>query len=144
MTRFPRPDPIVQSMKTLEVAAEQPRIRRLTRLGAAAQEAGRGLAFIDEVSRMLWGGKVNEWDQGDHFAEAAARAGFDLATLDAMITAEPDRYEAIIAQNDQSHARSGHWDVPTFVFDGEPFFGQDRIDLLVWRLKQKGLIERAA
>lgn len=142
--RFPRPDPVVQDMKTLEVAAEQPRIRRLTRLGAAAQEAGRGLAFIDEISCVLWGGKVDEWDQGDHLAGAAARAGLDLATLDTAITADPDRYEAIIAENERAHARSGHWGVPTFVFEGEPFFGQDRIDLLVWRLKQKGLGERKA
>lgn len=142
--RFPWPDPIVQNMQTLEVAAEQPRIRRLTRLGAAAQEAGRGLAFIDEVSRVLWSGKVDKWDRGDHLAEAAARAGFDLAALDAAITADPDRYEAIIAENERAHAQSGHWGVPTFAFDGEPFFGQDRIDLLVWRLKQKGLVERGA
>ena len=91
---------------------------------------------------MLWGGKVNGWDQGDHLAEAAARAGFDLATLDAAIVADPNRYEAIIAKNERAHAQSGHWGVPTFVFDGEPFFGQDRIDLVVWRLKQKGLVER--
>jgi len=25
------------------------------------------------------------------------------------------------------------------VFNGEPFFGQDRIDLLVWRMRQHGL-----
>jgi 2-hydroxychromene-2-carboxylate isomerase len=142
--RAPRPDPIVQDMKTLEVAAEQPRIRRLTRLGAAAQEAGRGLAFIDEVSRVLWDGTVDQWDQGDHLAGAAARSGLDLATLDAAITAAPARYEAIITENERAHAQSGHWGVPTFVFEGEPFFGQDRIDLLVWRLKQKGLRERMA
>jgi hypothetical protein len=29
------------------------------------------------------------------------------------------------------------------VFEDEPFFGQDRIDLLVWRMKQRGLRERA-
>jgi hypothetical protein len=28
------------------------------------------------------------------------------------------------------------------VFKDEPFFGQDRIDLLVWRLKQHGLRPR--
>ena len=28
------------------------------------------------------------------------------------------------------------------VFQGEPFFGQDRIDLLVWRMKQRGLRSR--
>jgi 2-hydroxychromene-2-carboxylate isomerase len=37
---------------------------------------------------------------------------------------------------------SGHWGVPTFVFENEPFFGQDRIDLLIWRMQDKGLNHR--
>ena len=32
--------------------------------------------------------------------------------------------------------------LPTFAFQGEPFFGQDRIDLLLWRLHQHGLTHR--
>ena len=32
--------------------------------------------------------------------------------------------------------------VPTLVFENEPFFGQDRLDLLLWRLKQSGLKKR--
>ena len=141
--RFPQPDPIDQNMATLEVAPEQPRIRRLTRLGAAAQEQGRGLEFISEVATTLWNGEVTGWDQGDHLVRAAERAGLDLAALDAAIAADPDHYEKIIAGNEAAHAASNHWGVPCFVYKGEPFFGQDRIDLLVWRLKQNGLQERA-
>jgi 2-hydroxychromene-2-carboxylate isomerase len=141
--RFPRPDPIVQNMSTLEVAAEQPHIHRLTRLGAAAQMAGRGLPFIYEVSRVLWDGTVERWNEGDHLAKAAARAGCDLAAFDAAILADPAPYDAVIAENERAHAASGHWGVPTFVFAGEPFFGQDRIDVLIWRLEQKGLTRRA-
>jgi 2-hydroxychromene-2-carboxylate isomerase len=140
---FPRPDPIVQNMQTLEVAAEQPYIHRLTRLGAAAQLAGRGLPFIYEVSRVLWDGTVIQWQTGDHLAQAAARAGFDLAELDRAIAADPAKYDETIKTNERDHAASGHWGVPTFVFKGEPFFGQDRIDLLVWRMEQKGLTRRA-
>jgi 2-hydroxychromene-2-carboxylate isomerase len=29
------------------------------------------------------------------------------------------------------------------VLEGEPFFGQDRIDQLIWRLHEKGLRARA-
>ena len=36
-------------------------------------------------------------------------------------------------------AKSGHWGVPTFVFEGEPFFGEDRIDTLRWRLGRHSL-----
>ena len=58
---WPQPDPIVQDYATREVAAEQPYIHRLTRLGVDAAERGRGLAFVDEVSRLIWGGSVRGW-----------------------------------------------------------------------------------
>jgi 2-hydroxychromene-2-carboxylate isomerase len=141
--RFPRPDPIVQDMATLDVAEHQPYIHRLTRLGAAAQLEGRALAFVDAISRVLWDGTVKGWNEGDQLANAAAAAGFDLAAMDAAVTADPDRYEQIIADNEKDHAASGHWGVPTFVFENEPFFGQDRIDLLIWRMQGKGLVRRA-
>ena len=140
--RFPRPDPIVQDMTTLDVAEHQPYIHRLTRLGAAAQLEGRSLAFTHAISRVLWDGSINGWNEGHHLAKAATAAGFDLAAMDAAISADPDRYERIIAGNEQDHAASGHWGVPTFAFENEPFFGQDRIDLLVWRMESKGLSRR--
>jgi 2-hydroxychromene-2-carboxylate isomerase len=140
--RFPRPDPIVQDMTTLDVAEHQPHIHRLTRLGAAAQIEGRSLAFTDAISRVLWDGTVKGWNEGDHLARAAEAAGFDLAAMDEAITADPDRYEAVIRDNEAAHAASGHWGVPTFAFDNEPFFGQDRIDLLIWRMESKGLTRR--
>ncbi len=140
--RFPRPDPIVQDMTTLEVAERQPYIHRLTRLGAAAQFEGHALAFVGAIAPALWDGTVKGWHEGEHLAKAAAAAGFDLTAMDAAISADPDHYERIIAENEQVHAASGHWGVPTFVFEGEPFFGQDRIDLLVWRMESKGLTRR--
>ena len=79
----PRPDPIVQDVATRRIAADQPHIRRVTRMGQAAARRGSGLPFA-----------------------------------------------------------AGHWGVPTLVFDGEPFFGQDRIEMVRWRMDQKGLTER--
>jgi 2-hydroxychromene-2-carboxylate isomerase len=135
----PQPDPIVQDFATREVAAEQPYIHRLTRLGAAAAERGRGLPFVAEVSRIVWGGDVDGWHQGSHLADAAARAHLELDELDAAIAADAGRYDAVIADNQRALEAAGHWGVPTMVFAGEPFFGQDRVDLLVWRMKQDGL-----
>jgi 2-hydroxychromene-2-carboxylate isomerase len=140
---WPRPDPIVQDGLTREVAAEQPYIHRLTRLGIAAVERGRGLAFIDQVSQVIWNGKVVGWHEGRHLAEASARAGLDLAELDAAIAANPAHFDAVIAENQRALDAAGHWGVPTMVFEGEPFFGQDRIELLVWRMQQRGLRPRA-
>jgi len=139
---WPRPDPVVVDMANQKAAAHQPHIHRLTRLGVNASEKGRGLPFISEVSKLIWGGTVDGWDQGDHLARAADRAGLDLATMDREIADQPESYERVIEQNQAAHRAAGHWGVPTFVFDGEPFFGQDRIDLLVWRLKQRGLTAR--
>jgi len=140
--RFPRPDPIVQDMATLDVAEHQPHINRLTRLGAAAQIEGRSLEFTEAIARVLWDGTVKGWNEGDHLARAAEAAGFDLAAMDKAIAADPDRFEAVIKDNEAAHAASGHWGVPTFTFDNEPFFGQDRIDLLIWRMESKGLTRR--
>jgi len=139
---WPRPDPIVQDFVTREVAKEQPYIHRLTRLGAAAAEHGKGIEFALEASRIIWDGTVDGWDRGGHLAEATARAGLDLTALDAEVTRDAKRYDDVIAANQKALEDAGHWGVPTMVFEGEPFFGQDRIDLLVWRLKQHGLQPR--
>ena len=137
----PRPDPIVQDVATRKIAAEQPYIRRITRLGQAAARRGEGLAFCDEVSRLIWGGAEN-WHESEHLAGAAVRAGLDLAELDAEAASDAEALDAEIADNQAALEASGHWGVPTLVFDGEPFFGQDRIELAVWRMKQKGLQPR--
>ncbi len=135
----PIPDPIEQDPVTLTIASEQPLARRLGRLGIAAVERGQGLAFCSEVATLLWHGKTAGWDKGSHLAMAAARAGLELTQLEAAITADPGHYETQLAENDSALHAAGHWGVPTMVFEGEPFFGQDRFDVLVWRLKQRGL-----
>jgi len=139
---WPRPDPIVQEFPSRKVAAEQPYIYRLTRLGVLAAERGMGLPFLAEVSRVIFGGTVG-WNEGSHLADAAKRAGCDLAELDPVAEREAARLDAVIAENQRALEAAGHWGVPTMAFRGEPFFGQDRIELLVWRLKQHGLKERA-
>jgi 2-hydroxychromene-2-carboxylate isomerase len=140
---WPRPDPIVQDVARGQIAKDQPYIHRLTRLGVAAVERDRGLPFIDAVSRTIWSGRVTNWHEGEHLSNASAEAGLDLAELDAAIEADPDHFEAAIRANEAALAAAGHWGVPTAVHEGEPFFGQDRIEQLIWRLKQKGLTERA-
>lgn len=139
---WPSPDPVVQDMATRRVAAEQPHAHRLTRLGVLAAERGRGLAFLGAVSDLLWNGKVKGWNEGSHLAEATSRAGLDLAELEAEAAAQTARLDGAIAENQRALEAAGHWGVPTMVFEGEPFFGQDRIELLVWRLRQHGLTPR--
>lgn len=138
----PRPDPIVMNLATREIPKDQPYIRRLTHLGQVAVERGQGLPFICEVSRVIWGGETPGWDQGDHLAKAADRAGLDLAELERTAAAEGERLEAAIQASHDRLEAVGHWGVPTFVFQDEPFFGQDRIETLLWRMRQHGLAAR--
>ena len=133
---WPSPDPVVQDMETYEVPEEQPYIWRLSSLGVEAEKRGRGIDFAYHVSALIWGG-TKDWHEGDHLANAAAEAGLDLADMEAAITQYDVRAE--IEKNHEMLEAAGHWGVPTMVFKGEPFFGQDRIDTLRWRLDQAGL-----
>lgn len=131
-----QPDPVVQDFKTMKVAEDQPYIYRLTRLGVEAARRGKGLEFAGNVSAIIFGG-TKDWDKGTILKDAAAEAGLDLDDLDAAI-ADGDHLEEV-DRNHEALDASGHWGVPTMVFRDEPFFGQDRIDTLRWRLDLAGL-----
>lgn len=137
----PRPDPIVQDMATRKIAGEQPYIFRITRMGQAAARRGRGLAFAHETAKLIWGGAEN-WHEGVHLSGAAERAGLDFAELESEVAREPEALDAEIASNQGALEDAGHWGVPTLVFEGEPFFGQDRIAMAQWRMETKGLVKR--
>jgi len=142
--RWPRPDPIVMDMGTREVAEDQPYIHRVSRLGAAAERMGRGLAFVRAASHAIWSGEVDNWHEGDHLTRALERAGLDAAEVERMVAEQAQELDAEIAANEAAQRNAGHWGVPLFVFNDEPFFGQDRIDHLIWRLQQSGVKEREA
>lgn len=133
---FPNPDPIVQDRQTFVVAEDQPYIFRLSALGVEAQRRGKGLEFAANVSRHIWGG-TQDWDKGDNLANAAADTGLDLAQMEVAIK-DGTHLEEVEA-NQKALDAAGHWGVPTMVLRGEPFFGQDRIDTLRWRLAKLGL-----
>ena len=132
--RWPRPDPVVMDLATRTYPKVQPHIHRLTRLGQLAAERGQGLPFLHEVSHALWSGEVDSWHEGEHLAEAAARAGCDLAEMDAVLAVEAERLDAAIKANEAAQREGGHYGVPLMVLNGEPFFGQDRVEQLVWRI----------
>lgn len=140
--RWPRPDPVVQDLATRVIAEEQPLIRRICRLGQAATRRGKGLDFAYEASHIIFSGEVDNWHEGEHLAGAAERVGLDLAELEAEAASDAEALDAEIAANQDALEAAGHWGVPTLVFEGEPFFGQDRIEMAKWRMEQKGLAKR--
>jgi 2-hydroxychromene-2-carboxylate isomerase len=139
--RWPRPDPVQQSADE-GYRMTQPYIHRLTHLGVAAAQRGRGLQFLQEVSHTIWSGEVDNWHEGDHLARAAGRAGLDFAELAAAVDADPAPFAAVVEENQIAQRAAGHWGVPMMVFGGEPFFGQDRFDQLKWRMAAQGLTRR--
>lgn len=133
----PNPDPIVQNMITHEFASEQPYIWRLSRMGVLAVQEGQGLAFMTEVSQLIWSGQ--KWDEGTALAEATMRAGLDFMVMDSRLKERAAQLDKELERNGKALESAGHWGVPTCVLDGEPFFGMDRLDVLCWRLDQLGI-----
>jgi len=141
--RWPRPDPVRMDMATRTYPKEQPYIHRLTQMGALAAERGKGLEYLDEVSKVIWDGTVDNWPEGDHLTQAAARAGLDAAEFEATAVRESERLDAIIEESQVAQRAAGHYGVPMIAFNNEPFFGQDRFDQFRWRLEQQGLKARS-
>jgi 2-hydroxychromene-2-carboxylate isomerase len=140
--RWPRPDPIIMDITSGEVAADQPYIHNVSRMGVVAEREGKGFAFVRRAAHAIWSGEIDNWHEGDHLARAAAEAGLNPEELAATVRDEADDLAAEIERNEAGQRNAGHWGVPLFVFEHEPFFGQDRLDHLLWRLKQAGLKER--
>jgi 2-hydroxychromene-2-carboxylate isomerase len=136
--RYPSPDPVLQDYKTGTVPEDQPFIYRLSCLGVEAQRRGRGPEFAAEVARVIFGGTEN-WHEGDHLAQATQRAALDLDEMDTAISAPDASHREELEDNQRALGEVGHWGVPTAVLRGEPFFGQDRMDTLRWRLRQIGV-----
>jgi 2-hydroxychromene-2-carboxylate isomerase len=133
---WPNPDPVVQDYQTMEVADEQPHIFRLSKLGVEAQRRGNGPEFIAAVSSLIFGG-TQGWNEDNRLAQATASCGLDLSDMEAAI--KDGDHLAEIERNHDALEQAGHWGVPTMVVRSEPFFGQDRIDTLRWRLSLLGL-----
>lgn len=139
--RWPRPDPVVMDPMTRAIPVEQPYIHRLVRLGQLADQRGRGMDFALAATHAIWAGEVESWNEGEHLARAVSAIGMDLAELDAAIEDDAEALDAITRANEAAQVPH-HYGVPLMVFEGEPFFGQDRFDQLLWRMQQKGLRRR--
>lgn len=140
--RWPRPDPIVMDIATGEVAADQPYIYRVSRLGVAATREGKGFAFVRLMTSSIWSGAVTNWHEDEHILRTLTEVGLDARAILARVEEDPSDFDAEIARNQEEQVVAGHWGVPLFVYRGEPFFGQDRIEHLVWRMQQHGVEQR--
>jgi 2-hydroxychromene-2-carboxylate isomerase len=137
---FPQPDLVNQDFDSLVVSEVYPHTYRLLHSSAAAQQADKAFQFAQRMFRHIYAGQTENWP--DCIAEALTESGLDGAAVERDVADNPDKYEEIIQQNERDLLASGHGGVPNMVFRGEPFWGQDRFEYLVWRLKQNGLTRR--
>lgn len=98
---------------------------------AAKKTGGDALALSTELLRALWELDQDPADEGVQ-DEAAQRAGLDASELRAALSLEDAKAEW--AQLTEDAISKGVFAAPTYVIDGEIFWGQDRLDFVERKL----------
>ena len=147
--KFPAPDVIWQVWNpphepgwlSVHPPEKQPYVHWVTRLACYASLQGKALDYVNEVSHMIWSGEVDHWPA--HVKERFNRIeGLDYDDAIKYIRKNVEEVDQCWLDNADGMARTGHGGVPLMVYQNEPFFGGDRFDQFVWRLRQSGLTRR--
>jgi 2-hydroxychromene-2-carboxylate isomerase len=89
-----------------------------------------------EASRGIWAQAADVASDAG-LRPICERAGLDWG--DCMAALEDPDLRARVDADTAALADLGHWGVPVFVFEGELFWGQDRIEDLEAALREAGL-----
>jgi len=101
---------------------------------AAMQRGLDWSALSNAILRAVW---VEDRDIADH-ATLIAIANENSMDGQALLAATEDAaVQAEYQSNTEEAIRIGVFGAPTYVFNGELFWGQDRLQMLEWRLAQK-------
>lgn len=101
-----------------------------SRLILAAQIANgtaRAMALTGAICRAVWAEERNIADAAT-LAQIADEGGLDGAAL--LKASEAQAVQAAYAQNTQDAISAGVFGAPWFILNGEPFWGQDRLEFL--------------
>ena len=113
---------------------DQGRINHLYNLLYQAHILSKEYTLYAAMMRLIWSGHTPNWDDEQHLVRCLASCGLPANMIDQpyILLSEAERY---YASNQQTMFDSGHWGVPMFSFHAEPFYGQDRLDQLRWRIE---------
>jgi 2-hydroxychromene-2-carboxylate isomerase len=115
-------------------APKPPRLNSIPALCTAALLNPEGHdEFRNAVFDALWQQQRDIADP-NVLEECVSRAGGDAGLVKRALTSEAR--DALAEQTGRAYAR-GIFGVPTFVCNNEVFFGNDRLDMLAWRLGQE-------
>lgn len=104
------------------------------RLLAGAAAAGKDMAsLVDAVMRAVW---VEERDIADPATLVEIAAAQDIDAGDAMAWMASDAAGAAIDRNTDDAVAAGVFGGPSYVLNGEVFWGQDRLDQLEIRMRE--------
>ena len=99
---------------------------------ASLLDPDRHEAFRNSVFDALWQQQRDIADP-DMLAACLTEAGNISEILTEALS--PDARTILVDQTKRAYA-SGIFGVPSFVYEGEVFFGNDRLDMLAWRIDQ--------
>jgi 2-hydroxychromene-2-carboxylate isomerase len=136
-------DPVVtQDVIKVAPKEDQKYIYRVYRISTLLQSEHpeKSLAWAQRLFRLIYDGTTYNWP--DEIPNLLTDLGLDAKAIEKKAKDNEDKYLAIVEDNQKWCHASGHGGVPNAVFRGEPFWGQDRIDELLWRLKRNGLTAR--
>ena len=147
--KWPAPDPIWQTIwpphgegwQFVHPPEKQPYIFWIVRLASYCELMGKSADYQNDVHRLIWSGQVDHWP--DHVKEYFNRIeGLDYDEAIKFIRENHEKVDAVWQENSQIQSQTGHGGVPLMLYNGEPFFGQDRFYQFFWRLMQNGLTTR--
>ena len=110
------------------------------RISTAVADAAARKRFVMAMYAACWEAGADVSDMAV-LAGLADECGLDGGAL-AQAAVSPEVKQALAAATEQAIA-AGVFGVPTFGFEGEFFWGADRIDSLLWRLAGNGIDEAA-
>lgn len=113
---------------------EQDRIFHLYNMLFRAHQLSKGYQLYAALMRLIWSGQIDDWDNAKHLSMCLVECDLpeDLIDQTNDLSSEATDYFAL---NQQTMNDYGHWGVPMFSWREEPFYGQDRLDQLRWRIK---------
>ncbi|GAB4364069.1 MAG: 2-hydroxychromene-2-carboxylate isomerase [Oricola sp.] len=94
---------------------------------AVAENGGDAGAYLASVFKAIWVDDRNISEQ-EVLADLLAAAGHDAAAM--LKRAMSDEIAAIRARNTEDSIAADAMGAPAYVVDGEPFWGQDRIEMI--------------
>jgi 2-hydroxychromene-2-carboxylate isomerase len=114
---------------------DQGRVGRLYNLLYEAHLLSKEYPVYAALMRLIWSGQTSGWDEELHLIGCLESCGLADRLIDQPDVLTPEA-ECYFASNQQAMFDCGHWGVPMLSWCGEPFYGQDRLDQLRWKIEK--------